>query len=450
MENIKRIHFVGIGGVSMSKLALSAKASGYIVTGSDLADGSVPAGLAEAGIRVFVGHRADNIGAADLVVVTAAVPADNPELRIAVARGIPVTGRAEFLGRLCDTYQNVVAVAGCHGKTTASGMIGYILQKAGLHPALHIGGALQKEERNGENGAANDKIMVVEACEYKRSFLHLRADFPVVLNVGEDHLDYYRDLRDIKSAFAAFLKNRRADGAVVANGDDRNTADVLKEAGCGAVTFGLDKGNDYRARNIAEEGGRFSFDLWERGKKTARITLGVPGRHNIYNALTASAVTRRMGAAPETVAAALWDFSGMKRRFEYRAGVNGAKIYHDYAHHPDEIAAVFRAARLMKPARLICVFQPHTYSRTKILMNEFVRVLRRADIAVIAEIYAAREQADPSVSGALLCERVRRETPACFYFPTFGEIRGFLVEQLQKGDLVLVLGAGNIDGLYPI
>ncbi|MDR1094628.1 MAG: UDP-N-acetylmuramate--L-alanine ligase [Clostridiales bacterium] len=498
-ENIRQIHFVGIGGASMSKLARAAGEQGYAVTGSDLLCGPAFDGLAAAGVRAYTGHRAENIGNADLIVATAAIPADNPELLAAAARKIPVMGRAEFLGRLCDGFQSVAAFAGCHGKTTASGMAGYILQKAGLRPALHIGGELcrdgetedrrdglgagrgsglcgggtmgdgaQEDGRNGSGARRGGElcrgdttgrggarsVMVVEACEYKRGFLQIRADFPVILNIGADHLDCYKDLREIKGAFADFLRVRRAGGAVIANGDDRNTADALRGAGCGAVLFGFGKNCEYRARGLSEEGGRFSFDLYERGEKLARASLGVPGRHNVYNALAAAAVARRYGVTKAAVAAALWDFAGMKRRFEYRAEVNGAKIFHDYAHHPDEIAAVFRAARLMKPARLVCVFQPHTYSRTKNLLNEFVRVLRLADVAVIADVYAARETPDLSVSGRILCGKVngagRGAKKACRYFPSFGEIREFLSGELKRGDLCLALGAGDIDGLYGI
>jgi UDP-N-acetylmuramate--alanine ligase len=486
VANIRHIHFIGIGGVSMSKLARAARERNYTVTGSDLVYNPVFDELSAAGILVRVGHRAENVAGADLVVATAAIPDGNPELRSAAARSIPVMDRAEFLGRLCDAFDSVAAVAGCHGKTTASGMAGYILQKAGLRPALHIGGELcggkadgdgdggKRRGGDGGNGALSDyaradyalsdcarndgrggarSVMVAEACEYKRSFLQLRADFPVILNIGADHLDCYKDLREIKTAFADFLRVRRPGGAVIANGDDKNAADALREtARDETLLFGFGKNCDYRARNLSEEGGRFSFDLYEGGGKLARVSLGVPGRHNVYYALAAAAVARQYGVTKEAVAAALWDFAGMKRRFEYRAEVNGAKVYHDYAHHPDEAAAVFRAARLMKPERLVCVFQPHTYSRTKNLLNEFARVLRSADVAVVTDIYAARETPDEGVSGRALCERIngagKAVKRACLYIPSFAEIRSFLSGELRRGDLCLVLGAGDIDGLY--
>jgi len=469
-----RIHFVGIGGVSMSAIAAFCKAAGYEVSGSDLCESAFTNELRRQGVTVNIGHSADNAEGCLAVVKNAAIGADNPEIAAAAGLGIPIRERAEVLGKIANGYEACIAVSGTHGKTTCSGMLANIFISAGLEPSVHIGGIminLGSQYRLSEGR----KYFITEACEYKKSFLHLFPDTAVILNVAMDHPDCYKDINDVAAAFVKFLSNIKSGGAAVLNGDDLLLRGMSAAHPCKTSYFGFKKHNAYRAVNIKRFGGRYGFDLIEDGKKLCFITLRVLGRHNIYNALAAAAVARRYGISADKIKSGLDGFAGMKRRFEYWGNFQGAESYHDYAHHPQEITAVLKTAYSMLNAqrsmpgggknnkgkirnkkeernaggRIICVFQPHTYSRTRRLFKRFAKALCSADIVIIAGIYAAREKPLPGVTSGALAETVNmlRGETAAYACLDFKGVSEKIKEFARAGDAVLVLGAGDIEQL---
>ena len=427
------VHLVGIGGVSMRPLGLVLKGMGMKVTGSDMSASDGTRELEAKGIPVTIGHNAENIQGADCIIRTAAAHNDNPEIAAARASGIPVFERAQAWGEIMRSYKNAVCVSGTHGKTTTTSMLTHILMEADLDPTVMIGGYLPLLHASHRVGHGD--TILLESCEYCDSFLNFFPTLALVLNVEEDHLDYFKDLADIQKSFHKFAE--MATFGVVANGDDPHTVQALE--GIDYVTFGLGEGNRIHAANMCPDWRH--FDVLCDGEFYCHLDMGVLGRHNAMNALAASAAAWMMGIPGEAVSRGLVSFHGAGRRMEFKGKFHGADVYDDYAHHPDEVAATISAVRNAMPGRrLVLAFQPHTYSRTSALFDDFVRELSRADVLVLAEIYAARERNTIGISSADVAEKI----PGAVFRETLPEVTEYLRENVREGDVVLTMGAGDI------
>ncbi len=434
-----RVHLMGIGGVSMEPLAEVLLLRGVQVSGSDMRDGPALQSLRERGAPIYIGHAAGNVAGAQAVVRTAAVHDDNPEIVAARSQGIPVFERAQAWGAIMRDYPNALCVAGTHGKTTTTSMCTHIALAAQADPTVMIGGTLPllgKGYRVGGGGT-----IIAEACEYCDSFLSFCPTVAVVLNIEEDHLDYFKDLADIQKSFRAFAALvPQEGGVVVANGEDANTVAALAGLERRIVTFGLETG-DVTARGLTWEKGLPAFQVVYRGEPYCSVALRVPGVHNVKNALAACAAAIALGWSGEAAARGLGEFGGAGRRFERLGTCNGAQVYDDYAHHPGEIRALLEAVRGLGYQRVVCAFQPHTYTRTKALFGDFAEALKLADLAVLTDIYAARETDDLGVSSAQLAQAV----PGGLYCPTLADLAETLRREARPGDLILLVGAGDIN-----
>jgi len=428
----RHVHLVGIGGVSMRPLGLVLKGMGMEVTGSDMSASLSTKELINQGIHVEIGHRAENIVGADCIIRTAAAHNDNPEIAAARAAGIPVFERAQAWGEIMKSYKNAVCISGTHGKTTTTSMMTHILMEADLDPTVMIGGYLPLLHAGHRVGHGD--TIVLESCEYCDSFLNFFPTLAVVLNVEADHLDYFKDLADIQKSFHKFAS--LATFGVVANGDDSHTVEAM--GGIDYVSFGLKEGNRIHAANMCPDWRH--FDVICDGEFYCHLDMGVLGKHNALNALAAAASAWMMGIPGEAVSHGLESFHGAGRRMEFKGKYNGADIYDDYAHHPDELAATIDAVRSMGNRRLVLAFQPHTYSRTSALFEDFVRELKKPDVLVLAEIYAARERNTVGISSAHLAEQI----PGAVFCETLPEVTQFLKENIREGDVVLTMGAGDI------
>ena len=428
-----QVHLVGIGGVSMRPLGLVLKGMGMKVTGSDMSASEGTRELEAKGIPVTIGHNAENIQGADCIIRTAAAHNDNPEIAAARASGIPVFERAQAWGEIMRSYKNAVCVSGTHGKTTTTSMLTHILMEADLDPTVMIGGYLPLLHASHRVGHGD--TILLESCEYCDSFLNFFPTLALVLNVEEDHLDYFKDLADIQKSFHKFAE--MATFGVVANGDDPHTVQALE--GIDYVTFGLGEENRIHAANMCPDWRH--FDVLCDGEFYCHLDMGVLGRHNAMNALAASAAAWMMGIPGQAVSRGLVSFHGAGRRMEFKGKFHGADVYDDYAHHPDEVAATISAVRDAMPGRrLVLAFQPHTYSRTSALFDDFVRELSRADVLVLAEIYAARERNTIGISSADVAEKI----PGAVFCETLPEVTEYLRQNVREGDVVLTMGAGDI------
>lgn len=438
------IHFIGIGGISMSGLAEILLKEGFTVSGSDSRESPLTRQLESKGAQIFYGQKASNIiDGIDAVVYTAAIQRENAELIEAVARKIPTLTRAELLGQLMTNYETPIAVSGTHGKTTTTSMISHILLEGDVDPTISVGGILQAIGGNIRVG--DSETFITEACEYTNSFLHFSPKISVILNIEEDHLDFFKDLEDIRKSFHQFAALLPSDGTLVINGDITDYPQIYAGLVCDVVTYGLSSDFDYAAENISySETGTVSFDLLKHGEKVEHIVLSVTGDHNVSNALSAIAVAELLGLSMETIKAGLLAFCGTDRRFEYKGKLDGITIVDDYAHHPTEIEATLKAAKHYPHEKLWCVFQPHTYTRTKAFFHEFAEALSHADHIVLADIYAARETDDLGVSSADLADAICRLGTDAHYFPTFADIESFLTKNCSNGDLLITMGAGDV------
>ncbi len=428
----KRVHLIGIGGVSMRPLALVLKDRGIRVSGSDMNASASTAELEAHGIHVAIGHRAENIEGAACIIRTAAVHNDNPEIAAARAAGIPVFERAQAWGVLMREYKNAICVSGTHGKTTTTSMVTHVMMAAKTDPTVMIGGALPLLGA-GHRVGSGDSI-ILESCEYCDSFLNFYPTLAIILNIEADHLDYFQDLADVQKSFRAFAE--LATQGILANGDDENTVDTLR--GLSYVSFGLGKRNRIQARNIS--GDWSEFDVYCDDQFYTHLKLAVFGKYNTMNALAAAGAAWMLGIDGEAVAEGLATFTGAGRRMERKGTYNGCPVYDDYSHHPGELAAMIDALRLKNYKRIVLAFQPHTYTRTNALFKEFVRELRRVDVCVLAEIYAARERNDLGISSQDLAARI----PGAVYCETLPQVTEYLRQNVREGDIVLTVGAGDI------
>ncbi len=433
-----RAHLMGVGGVSMAPLAHVLLGRGLLVSGSDMQNSPAVEELRALGVNVHIGHAPENVNGAELVIRTAAVHDDNPEIVAARAAGVPVFERAQAWGALMEGYEKALCVAGTHGKTTTTSMCTLIALAQGADPTVMIGGtlpALGRGWRVGHGGA-----MVMEACEYCDSFLSFFPTVAVILNIEADHLDYFTEgLPQIQRSFRTFAELTPETGAVVANAEDENTMAALAGIDRRVLTFGLERG-DVTATDLTWHKGLPSFNARYRGNVFCHIDLAVPGLHNVKNALAATAAAIAMGWSADAVSQGLAAFTGAGRRFEKLGEVNGAAVYDDYAHHPGELRALLTAVRPLGYERVVCAFQPHTYTRTKSLFDDFVEVLKLADLAVLTDIYAARETDTLGVSSAQLSAAI----PGSLYCPSLDDLAAKLRELARPGDLILLVGAGDI------
>lgn len=436
----RRGHLVGIGGVSMSSLAEVLYDAGLNISGSDTVESLNVQNLRNIGIPVYIGHKAQNIGDdVEFVVRTAAVHDDNPEIAEARRKGIPVFERTQAWGAISKEYSNALCIAGTHGKTTTTSMCTHILMAAEKDPTVMIGGTLPLLNAGHRIGRGNTIIM--ESCEYYNSFLSLFPTVAVILNIEADHLDFFRDLEDVKASFRKFAaKVPEEDGCIVANLDDANTMAAIEGLHRKIITFGLSNEADVYAKNISFSGTNSSFDIYYKDRFFTDVTLHVPGIHNVKNALAATAASICLGIRPNSVKYGLAGFNGAGRRFEYKGKFNGADVYDDYAHHPGELKALIDTVEPLKYKRTIVVFQPHTFSRTAALFNDFVEQLRRPDIVLMAEIFAAREKNSIGISSADLA----KEIDGSEFFSDFASLEERLSSIAQPGDIIITVGAGNV------
>jgi len=444
----KKIHMIGIGGVSMSGLAEIALNMGYIISGSDMTDSSNTQKLKENGITVFIGHKAENVAGADLVVYTAAInKLENPEYKEAQRLNIPMMERSEFLGELTKIYTETIGICGTHGKTTTTSMVSLAFLEGGKDPTIQVGADYLKQI-GGNYKVGNSPYFVIEACEYVESFLKFHPETVTLLNIEEDHLDYYKDLEHIKSAFKKFVSLVPDSGYVIYNADDIDCCDVVKDLTCKVISFGIKNTTaDWIATDITlNSNGYYSFSL-TNGYEKIQIDLNVIGYHNIYNSLATVATAYAHKIDLTTVKKALEDFSGASRRFEYRGLFNGAKVYDDYAHHPTEIKATLKAASALPHNKIWAIFQPHTYTRTYSLFNEFTTTFTDANNLIITDIYAAREVDTGIVSSKQLAEAINDVTGNCLYMSSFDDIATYLKENVNENDIIITIGAGTITKL---
>ena len=437
MQPGRRAHLVGIGGVSMAPLAEVLHGAGMVITGSDRQESAAVAHLRSLGIQVTIGHLPESVQGADCVIRTAAVHDDNPEIAAAHAAGIPVFERAQAWGAIMRDYRNALCISGTHGKTTTTSMCTHIIMAAQMDPTVMIGGTLPLLG-SGYRVGHGDTI-ILESCEYCNSFLSFFPTVAVILNIEADHLDFFKDLEDVEKSFRAFADLVPEGGRIIANRDDENTMRTLAGEERPVTTFGLAEG-DIHAADLTWNKGLPTFDVVCRDQVYAHVSLSVPCLHNVKNALAAAASAIALGVPGEAVERGLAQFRGAGRRFEHKGTYHGAQVYDDYAHHPGELKALLDTAHTLGYERVICAFQPHTYTRTKALFDDFVEVLKQPDITLLAEIFAARETNDIGISSRDLAERI----PGAKYCATLPEVTDALRALARPGDLILTVGAGDI------
>lgn len=447
----KHIHMIGIGGSGMYPLAQILHSQGYLLTGSDNNETETLDAVRKMGIKVFMGQAAENIEGADLIVYSAAIMADNPELVAAKASGADVIERSDLLGIVTGWYDNAICISGTHGKTTASSMTTQILMEEGVDLSCVIGGKLKAIGGSGRAGQSD--VMVCESCEFVDTFLKLSPDIAVILNVDADHLDYFGTLENIIKSFRKFAS--MASKCLVVNGDDENTLTAVDGLDKRIVTFGFGEDNDYSARITAKKGLRTDFELYVKGEKQGDYSIFVPGEHNVLNALASIAAVREVGVSYDGIRKGLAEFRGAMRRFEKIDEIDGITIVDDYAHHPSELAATLMAAKGLDFERVIAVFQPFTYSRTEILMEDFVTALSIADVCVLTDIFGSREKNTHGIYTEMLGDKI----DGCVYFKTphevvdqqtaeqkdknFAQVIDYLFENAKEGDLIMTLGCGD-------
>ncbi|GAB5046512.1 UDP-N-acetylmuramate--L-alanine ligase [Thermodesulfovibrio sp. TK110] len=445
MYQYKKIHFVGIGGIGMSGIAEVLHNMGYTVTGSDIKESDTVKRLRSLGVKVFIGHSKDNIDETDVVVFSSAVKPDNPEIIKAKQLGIPVIPRAEMLAELCRLKYSIL-VAGAHGKTTTTSLIATVLTDAGFDPTVVVGGKLKSIGSNAKLGKG--EFLVAEADESDGSFLKLTAAISVITNIDREHLDYFKNLRRIKKAFVEFANKVPFYGLSILCGECRHIRDLIPHLTRRYVTYGFDKSFDFYAKNIEYSPPKVSFEAFFKEKSLGRFTITVLGKHNVLNALATIIVAKELSVPLEKVKESFENFKGIGRRFEFKGDKRGIKFYDDYGHHPTEIKAVLKTALWLKPERLCIVFQPHRYTRTRDLMEEFIKVfkntLRKTDILFLMDIYPASESPIEGVSGEILYEKLKSAHVNVRFNPDKEKIKDDILKELKEGDVVFTIGAGDV------
>ncbi|MCI8308069.1 MAG: UDP-N-acetylmuramate--L-alanine ligase [Lachnospiraceae bacterium] len=439
------LYFIGIGGISMSAFAELLCSKGFHIKGSDSHESAITRHLESLGIDVFYGQKADNIpGDTDLVVYTAAISEDNPEYAEAVRRGLPMMVRAEMIGQIMKNYDNTIAVSGTHGKTTATSILTYIYMAAELDPTVSVGCIL--DILNGNLRIGHSQNWIMEACEYTNSFFHFNPSTAIILNVEEDHLDFFKDINDIRNSFHLFAKKIPDDGLLVIDRDIEQYETITDGLTCSILTYSItDSSADFYADNINfNENGFGMFDLYINGKYAEHFELSVVGKHNISNSLAAICVAYAQKVDINAIKTGLLSFRGADRRFQKKGVINGITVIDDYAHHPSEINATLDAAKNYPHNRIVCVFQPHTYTRTKNFLKDFARSLSKADMVIVTDIYAAREKDTGEISSKDLYNELKKRNAEVYYISSFDDIKNFILENCINGDMLITMGAGDI------
>lgn len=438
----KKVHFIGIGGISMSGLAAVLLNNGFKVSGSDSKESKITNSLKEKGAEIYIGHKRENLQNVDLVVYTAAIPNDNPEILEAKENNIHLMDRAEFLGLIMKGHKYNVAVAGTHGKTTSTSMITNITLKGNLDPTILVGGELDIIGGNYRIGSSD--YFVTEACEYKESFLKFYPYVGIILNIDADHLDYYRDLNHIIETFKKFSTLIPEDGYLIGYNGDKNVRGILEEAKCNTLSYGLEDA-DVIAKNIEfNNKGCATFTVNKKGEDLFTVSLNMPGTHNILNALSTICVGLIFNIPFEKIAEGLNECKGAHKRFEYKGEIDGITIIDDYAHHPVEIQATLNTAKKIPHGKTYCVFQPHTYTRTKTLFDEFTTAFKDSDELILMDIYAAREKDTGLVSSDELGDAIRKTGLKCTNVHSHDEAVAYLKKVAKKDDMILTVGAGDV------
>ena len=443
-KNIHKIHFIGIGGVSMSALAEIMKQRGYEVSGSDIRESKITQHLKSQNIDTIIGHKRQNVNGKDLIIYTGAVKSDNVELIEAKKLGIPAVERAPFLGEIIKGYNCPIAISGTHGKTTTTSVLAEIFLEGKKNPTVLVGGCLPGSNSNYVIGSKD--YIIFEACEYLNSFLNFPSKIAIVLNIEKDHLDFFSGIEEIKESFTKFVNLTGSDGIAIFNGDDQNCLDVAKNyIGKSIFISTKNKDCDYYAE-IKNKVGFPVFDVYEFGKYLGEIKLIIPGNHNVYNALCAIAAARHAGIAHDIIACSLQNFKGAGRRFEYVGVKKGITVVDDYAHHPSEIKATLTAAANLKFDKIICIFQPHTYTRTKALLDDFAKSLSLCDTCILVDIYAAREKNTCGISSKDLAEKITNG----IYAESFEKAVELATQNATPNTLILTMGAGDVYKMGPM
>lgn len=438
-----RVHFTGIGGISMSGLAEILIHEGFQVTGSDANPSKIIEKLQGKGAVVNIGHSAENVEGASLIVYTAAVKQDNIELVHARELNIPVISRAELLGAIMKNYQYGIAISGTHGKTTTTSLISIIFKNADFDPTIMVGGEL--DAIGGTVRTGKGPYFITEACEYVESFLKLNPYIGIILNVDADHLDYYRDINHIISSFRKFASLIPKEGYVIVSADDNNAMKAVSDAECNMITYGIERDADWTGKNICYDNSGFpSFDAYYRGNFFGSFKLNIPGRHNIYNALSSIACAQIFNINKDVIGESFLKFYGTHRRFEKKGVFNGVTVIDDYAHHPTEVKAALSAAKNYPHRKLYCIFQPHTYTRTIKLLSEFSNAFGDADELILADIYAAREKDTGDINSKVLSEKIAANGVDAKYLPSFEAIADYVRNKVVPGDVVITMGAGDV------
>lgn len=438
----KKVHFIGIGGVSMSGLAAVLLNAGYKVSGSDSKESEITNKLKKEGAQIYIGHSKDNLQNVDIVVYTAAIPNDNPEIVKAKEENLILMDRAEFLGQIMKGHKFNVAVSGTHGKTTTTSMISHVALSANLDPTILVGGDLDIIKGNFRVG--NSDYFITEACEYKQSFLKFFPYVGIILNIDADHLDFYRDIDHIKDTFKKFVNLIPKDGYIIGNADDEKVLEVIKDAKCNVITYGINSG-DIQAKNIEfGKNGCATFDVFKRDEKLLTLTLNVPGMHNISNSLSAICLAEIFDVPVETTISGLSSFGGAHKRFEFKGKKDGITVIDDYAHHPVEIKATLSTAKNIPHNKTICVFQPHTFTRTKTLFDDFTKCFDDSDELILMDIYAAREKDFGEINSVQLGDAIRARGIKCKNVHSHEEALKYVKEIISTDDLLLTVGAGDV------
>ena len=451
IRKYKNIHMIGIGGISMSGIAAILQNWGFNVTGSDTSDSEAVQLLLKKGIKVVIGHSIEDVAGSDLVVYSAAIKQDDPEILEAKRLNIPTIERADFLGEITRCYKDTICISGTHGKTTTTSMIALCFLEALRDPSIQVGALLKPI--NGNYRVGNSEDFIIEACEYVESFLKFSPKAEIILNIDNDHLDYFKTFENIKNAFIKYVKLLPNDGILITNADDKNCLDLQQYTIAKTITYGIENNDaDFTAQNITFDNDGFAeFDVYYKGEFFTKIKLSVPGRHNVLNALACVALCTEYGIERKDIQIALERFTGAHRRFEFKGKIKGiASVYDDYAHHPTEIKATYNSLANKKYNKSWVIFQPHTYSRTKTLLNDFADALKNFDNIIVLDIYAAREKNDHEISSKDLVDKIISLGKDAKYIPDFNECAKYVKDNVKENDIVVTIGAGTVTNIGPM